>query len=57
MLKAQIVTNGVGDSDRASVGHALLMQEGDVLEGWTHDTSSGGSVNYQCTTKITEFDI
>jgi hypothetical protein len=53
---AQILTNNVGDSDRMDLGQGFLLFAGDKIEGYTEDTSTGGTVNILLRAKLTEFD-
>ena len=53
---AQILTNNVGDSDRMDVGQSMVLLAGDIIEGWTVDNSTGGTVNYLLAVKLLEFD-
>jgi len=56
LLAARILTNNVGDKERAELGGNLTMYPGDVLRGRTVDVSTGGQCAYQLSYKLTEFD-
>lgn len=56
VLFSRIITNNVGDKDVQAIGATFTLHSGDVLDGWTWDTSAGGSIHYCLTYKVTEFD-
>lgn len=39
-------------SDRADIGHGIVLDGGDLLEGLTGDSSTGGSVTYALSAQI-----
>jgi len=53
---AGIVTNIVGDQDKAMIGTTLVLYPGDLMEGMTADGSTGGSCTYVLGYKLSEFD-
>jgi len=56
ILFAEVRGNNVGDSDKAEVGQSIVLLAGEKLQGYTQDTSTGGSCDYFLAYKITEFD-
>lgn len=52
----RLLTNVVGDTSRVSVGTSVLLLANDVVDLWTEDTSTGGTVHYQGTVRVTRFD-
>jgi hypothetical protein len=56
VIVVEIRTNGVGDRAGKTLGQAFVMSAGDSINAYTEDTSSGGSIDYYLSAKITEFD-
>jgi len=56
MLGAKMWNNTAGAQDTVEIGLAWHMKAGDQIEGITQDGSVGGTIDYQLTAKITEFD-
>ena len=57
ILAARLITNSVGDNDRADIGQTLTLNAGDRIEGKTGDDSTGGKCRYHVVMKATEFDV
>jgi len=55
-LWASLYSITQGDKDHAEIGSGPLLYAGDAVKGQTGDGSTGGSVTYLVTAKITEFD-
>ena len=53
---AWIRENDVGNKDRAVMGQGAILLTGDLVQGATMDDSDGGSIDYNVSGKITEFD-
>jgi len=56
ILEAHIRGNTVGDKDSAEIASALILMAGDALVLKTVDPSTGGTIDYVGSYKITEFD-
>ena len=56
VIVVEIRTNGVGDRAGKTVGQAFVMSAGDSIKAYTTDTSTGGTIDYTMSAKITEFD-
>lgn len=56
LLLAQILTNNIGDYDRADLGQSITLLPGDLIDADSVDDSTGGTINYNTVAKITEFD-
>jgi len=56
ILTARVVTNDIKDKDSLTMGASFMMFAGDVLEGYTEDTSTGGACDYKLCMKVTQFD-
>jgi len=56
-LRALIFDNTVGARAHVNVGQALIMNEGDLLEGMSYDDSNGGTTIMEVNAKLTEFDL
>jgi len=56
LLTLRMRTNGVGDARLIQLGHSVTLLAGDALYGYTADQSTGGTMDYTETVKITEFD-
>jgi hypothetical protein len=48
--------NAVGDHETQALGTSIILLPGDLLRFFTYDSSTGGTINYRCGWKITEFD-
>jgi len=57
LLTVQFLDNNVGYTKNFGIGQSITMFQGDVLKGYTLDLSTGGTVNYQLSVKLTEFDV
>jgi len=55
LLASELVDNTVNASKIVSHGLSSAVVSGDVLEVWTSDGSTGGTVGHVLTVKITEF--
>lgn len=49
-------SNNPGDTQSVFAGHSGILLAGDVLQSDTYDDSTGGTVAYIASSKITEFD-
>lgn len=56
ILRAAILTSTVGERDHEVADTEVLMSAGDLIEGLTWDTSTGGTTNYLLAALLTEFD-
>jgi len=56
ILWAELRGNNVGDKDKAQVGQSLILLAGEKLQGYTQDSSNGGTCDFFLAYKITEFD-
>jgi len=56
LLDAALLTNTVGDQDRAILGASAVLLPGDLIRATTIDASTGGTINYVLTAKIVDFD-
>jgi hypothetical protein len=56
LVEAPIVTNAVGDKIDLCFGQTIMLNPGDVLNVYTSDSSTGGTVNYIVCMCITTFD-
>lgn len=59
LVEAIILTNGIGDKDKANVGWGSILKAGEKLIGSTLDLSSGttpGTCSYVVSAMIMEFD-
>lgn len=55
-LRLNLFGNTIDDHDTIIVGNSVMLQAGEKITGYTFDISTGGSVDYNLTCKITEFD-
>jgi len=56
LLRIAVLSNGVGDRDGGEIGQSVILKAGDGLRAETYDTSTGGTLFYSVSAKITEFD-
>ena len=56
ILKAELITNTVGDRVSSELGKNIMLHPGDNLTGVTSDTSTGGECGYFLSYKLTEFN-
>lgn len=56
LIQATIRTGTVGDTDQTVLGVCGVLQAGDTIEANSADGSTGGTIDYFATLKITEFD-
>jgi len=56
IMRVYVITNNVGDVDKAVVGQALTLLAGDMIECRSADSSTGGTATYHSAVKIVEFD-
>lgn len=56
MVNTTLATNGVNDNQQSLLSSLGAMVAGDVVEGLTVDTSTGGTVTYDVNLKYAEFD-
>jgi len=56
LMIACFVDNTVWVKDKAYGGVGILLRAGDAVNANTADSSTGGTVDYYCGAKITEFD-
>jgi hypothetical protein len=56
ILTSRIVTNNVGDSEKCEVGGTIMLNFGDRIDIYTFDGSTGGTIRYFLSYKVTEFD-
>lgn len=52
----QILTNGVGDQQSALVAGQMTLNAGGIVAAVTEDSSTGGTVRFMATAKLTEYD-
>jgi len=57
IMKAIIMTNTPGDTDKDRLAGPLLMEAGDTLAAQSYDLSNAGLIGYFSGVKITEFDL
>lgn len=53
---SELLDNNVGAQSSVILGQSLILFQGDLLTGWTADTSTNGTIYYRIIAKITEFD-
>jgi len=56
MIMALLRTNAPDDFDRLGIGTAIPVFASDIVKGDTHDSSTGGTIDYLLQMKLTEFD-
>lgn len=56
IIRALLLTNAVGDNHGVVLASGGYLAAGDVLTLVTSDASTGGTVDYQVTRKLTEFE-
>jgi len=57
LLYVNLWTNNIGDKDKEALAATMIILEGDSIEGWTWDLAADGTMNYDLSYKLTEFDI
>jgi hypothetical protein len=57
IMKAVMITNNIGDTDKDRLAGPLLMEEGDGLCAQSQDLSVDGLIGYISGAKITEFSL
>jgi len=56
LLTAHLFDNTVGARADAFIGQSVTLNAGDIIKGYTFDSSTGGAIDYNMCLKITEFD-
>lgn len=52
----EFLTNAVGDRIAYIIGQNILMNAGDQVTAYTFDNSTGGTINYNISLQLVEFD-
>lgn len=57
LAEIKMRTNNIGDSKQFMLAGAGILLEDDVLNAYTFEAGTGGTVGFELTAKITEFDV
>lgn len=56
ILRAEVINPAAWTVMTVALGQAIILLQGDILDAYTIDTSTGGTIDFRLYAKITEFD-